>query len=116
MDQAPQHRLTGELSEMRARLAQLDAAHLHFANVKLAADQIVQPDALSHNVAAAVARRDFHARLDTRGIERLALDQCELPSDFIATRVGANAAKVAIPDEASARERLYLLERRHGLA
>ena len=63
MNQSRQDLFDGELLQMRARLAQHDAARFHFADPEFFADQMIQRHAAGDHIAAAVAQTDNRRRV-----------------------------------------------------
>lgn len=86
--QRPDHVAVEQLSQVTARLAQLDPSQHDFADPKLPADEVIQRDAAGQQIPTRLAMRQGDVIGGGTGGQRLLLDQGHLPFG-LATRRAA---------------------------
>ena len=100
-----QHPGLGELLQVGARLAQAVAAALGLAHHEAPADQVVEGEAARHDVAAGLPRPQFDAVLARERLDRLGLDQRDVPARLAILGERPAAREVAVALEPAAGDR-----------
>ena len=98
--------VVGQRLQVRARLAELDAAALDVADAKALADERVQAHAARRELTARLARRELDAVLGGELLELLALDQRQVLLGRGARLELAIAAKSCAGDRLDALDRV----------
>src|SRR5437879_6233973 len=101
MDQSGKNFRIGQPLQVRAGLAESEAARLHVADPKLATDKMIQRHAARDDVAAAVAKSVIDIQLSLHRFDRFSFDQGQLAIGLRLV-VSALAKEIAIAFEASA--------------
>src|SRR3990170_4975108 len=110
VDQPLLHLLVCQAGQVVAGLVEAEAAQHHLAGAELAADQVVQRDALRHDVATGLPRLDLRLVVALQRLDRLKLDERDLAAAARRAGPAAGGAEVAVAFESFAGDGAGLLD------